>query len=88
MVKLIYFIGSLFCKNKVTYNVVKSVNYEDDEIHNLGDNVIRGVKLLTTPSVGEKIYFDDDGPFYIILSVSHRVIKSKHDIWLTVEEII
>jgi hypothetical protein len=90
MIKLIYFIGNLFCRNKVKYNVVISVKYDEDSSESIFpiDNIIRGVKFMVKPMIGEKYYFDDDGPFYTIVNISHRIIGGKHEIWVTVDEII
>ena len=66
-------IFNIFKKSEIIHIVDKQFNF-----------IKENIKIKKIPSIGEKVYFDDD-IMYIVNDVLHYV-GTHHTIWLVVEE--
>jgi hypothetical protein len=68
---------NMFCRKKVVYHLVNS----NREI------IKSDVEFKITPRKDEYIYFNDNGPFYKVINLSHQV-NNNQNIWIIIEKII
>ena len=72
-----------FIFGKPIYNIIRVLDDKDFKF----DIVKSNISLNTKPSIGDKIYFKQKGPYYIVTGITHN-INILHTIWISVEKIM
>lgn len=78
---IIYKIYKYLTGNRPIYHLITS---NDNSKHII---IKENVKFKTTPIIDDSIYFNEKGPYYRVIGITHHM-STFHVIWVSVEKIL